>query len=65
MQTKPILSRFCWSFGTLRFHVNSFFKILLGVVPYWDNKVTISDNPGTYNSEKMLNSSTMNKTQLK
>ena len=49
MKTKPIITHFCRTFGTLAFHKMSFFNTFLGLVPYWDytplNAVHV-DSPG-------------------
>ena len=48
MKTKPILTRFVSTFGTLRFDVKFFFTYSLGFTPCWDYSPTNAihaDNP--------------------
>ena len=68
MKTRLILTRFGLKFGTLRFDEKSSFFTFLGFAQYWGYKPTTSihdDSPGVYNSEKNLNSSTIDKTHVK
>ena len=68
MKTKPILSHFGGSFGTLKFTTKSFFNTVLGFTPYWDHKPTDAfhaDSPGIYTSEKFKKLSTIDKIHLK
>ena len=68
-KTKPFLTRFGSTFGTLRFDKKSLFHTLLGFTPYWDYKPTnafFADAPGVYTSDKIiLNLNTINKIHLK
>ena len=62
MKTKPNLTQFGSTFGTLRIDEKSFLNFLLGFTPYWDykpNKAIDADSPGVYASDKVLNSSTI------
>ena len=64
MKTKPILTRFGSSFGTLRFDERACFKTLLGFTPYWDFKPTNAphaDSSGVYSSDKILKLNTIKK----
>ena len=67
-KTKPILTRFGMTFGTLRFDEHSFFNTLLGFDPYWDYKPTNAihaDSPGVYTNDKVfLNLNTIIKIHL-
>ena len=68
MKTKPILTRFGSTFGTLRFDEKLFFNTLLGFTRYWDyepNNAIHADSPGVYISDKFLNLNTVNKIHLK
>ena len=72
MKTKIILKNIGgqkkFALGTLRFDGRSFFHTLLVFEPYWDYKPTNSNQaaiPGVYTSDKILNSSTADKTHLK
>ena len=68
MKTKPILTRFVSTFGTLRFDEISFFKTLLGFTPHWDYKPTngfYSDSPGVYTIDRIQNLNTTDKIHLK
>ena len=68
MKTKILLNRFGSTFGTLRFDETSFLKTLLGFTPFRDFKTTNavhSDNPGVFDEDKTLNSSTIAKIHLK
>ena len=67
MKTKPLLTQFGLTFGTLRIDEKSFFKTLWGFTPFWDYKATnaiLADIPGVYTSEKILCSSTIKKLNL-
>ena len=67
-KTKPILTRFGWTFGTLRFDEKSFFITLLGFTPYWDYKPTNAihaESPGLFYNDKLSNLNTINKNHLK
>ena len=68
MKTKLILTRLGSHFGKLRFDENSFYYVLLGFTPCWNNKptnVVHSDSPGVYTSDKTLKISTLDKIHLK
>ena len=68
MKTKPILTRFGGTFGTLRFDERSFFNTFLGFTPYWDyrhNNGIHVDSPGLYTSCKISNLSTIDKIHSK
>ena len=68
MRTKPVLTRFGGTFGTLRFDERSFFNTLLGFISYWDYKPTNAihaDSPGVCTSEKMIHLNTTNEMNFK
>ena len=68
MKAEVILTRFGSLSGTLRFDEKSFSNTLLGFTPYWDHKPTnaiYADSPGVYNSDKILNLSTIVKIHLR
>ena len=61
METKPILTIFGGTFGSLWFDEKSFFDTLLGFTPRWDftpNNAIHVDFPGVYSTEKSINLST-------
>ena len=67
-KTKPILTCFGGSFGTLRFDENSLFNTLLGFTPNWDYKPTNAihvDSRGVYTNDKVLNLNTIKEIHLK
>ena len=62
------MTRFGLTFGVLTNDEKTFFKTLLGFMPYWVYKTTNvfhSKYPGLYTSEKNVNLSTRNKNHLK
>ena len=68
MKTNLVLTRFGGIFGTLRFDERSFLDTFLGFTPFWDYTPTNaihSESPGVFTSDKILNSSTIDKIHLK
>ena len=68
MKTKPNSKRFGGTFGTIKFDEKLFFHTLLNFEAYWDYEPTNAihaDSPCVYNSDKILNLSTMDKIQMK
>ena len=68
LKTKPNLTRFGGTFGTLRFDRKSFFNTILGFTTYWKYKPTNAshiDRRGVYTSEKVVNLVTINIIYLK
>ena len=67
-KTKPILTRFGLTFGMFLVDEISLIYILIGFTHFWDYKPTNAtqvDSPGVYTSEKLIESSTKDKIQLK
>ena len=68
MKTKLVLTHFMLTFRTLGFDEETFLKNSLGIVPYWDYKLTNAsdaDSPSVYIDDKYLNLSSTNKIHLK
>ena len=65
MKSKLIIKRSGGTFGTFRFDEQSFFITSLNFSPYKPTNAFHADSPGAYTSEKILNSSTIDKIRLK
>ena len=58
MKTNLFWKQFGGNFGTLRFNEKSFYHIVLGFKPYWDDKPTNAihtDGPAVYTSDNFFN----------